>query len=363
MHIVSILTSLTSGGAEMLVVNLNKEYAAAGHRSTVVTLADAHSVGNSAEMESVLRQRIIDEGGEYISLQLGTSRNPLNGWRKMRALIRRLNPDIIHAHTARALLMLLAHPGNAPVVLTHHNSKLSFPTGMFKLFGRIAAAYVAISKETEVLFAQHVHRPIAYIPNAASKSFSASAPRARASDARKILSVGTISEQKHYDLLVDVALVLKNRLSPAAMPLFQIAGNGVDLEKMRILAREKGVADHVHFLGERSDIADLMATSDLYLNTSRYEGMPVALLEAMACGLPIVATHVAGNTELVTDGENGLLRPLDDADALADAIMHLLENGEIYQQCSEAAIARSKSFSIENTCANHLALFQRLSTS
>lgn len=360
MHIVSILTSLTSGGAEMLVVNLNKEYVAAGHRSTVVSLADAQSVGNSAEMESVLRQRISDEGGEYISLQLGTSRNPLNGWRKMRALIRRLDPDVIHAHTARALLMLLAHPGNAPVVLTHHNSKLSFPSGMFKLFDRIAAAYVAISKETETLFAQHVRRPIAYIPNAASKSFSASSPRTQASPKRQILSVGTISAQKHYDLLVDIAVVLKAKIGAANMPHFNIAGNGVDLENMRALAVDRGVAEHVHFLGERSDIAQLMAAADLYLNTSRYEGMPVALLEAMACGLPIVATRVAGNTELVSEGKNGLLRPLDDAEALADAILMLLDNRELYGQCSAAAIEQSKSFSIENTCASHLALFQKL---
>lgn len=361
MHIISILTSLTSGGAEMLVVNLNKEYAAAGHRSTVVTLADAHSVGNSPEMEAVLHQRIIDEGGEHISLRLGTSRNPLKGWRKMRKLVRQLNPDVIHAHTARALLMLTAHPGTAPVVLTHHNSKLSFPVAMFRIFDRIAAAYVAISKETEQIFSQNVRRPIAYIPNAAAKSFSASAPRARASANPQILSVGTISAQKHYDLLVDVAAVLKNRIDVGAMPKFLIAGNGADLENMRTMARDHDVVDHVHFLGERSDIAQLMQSSDLYLNTSRYEGMPVALLEAMASGLPIIATKVAGNTELVGHMENGLLCPLDDAKSLAEAILKLIDDDKLYRHCSAAAIARSKTFSIETTCANHIALYQKIS--
>lgn len=360
MHIVSILTSLTSGGAEMLVVNLSKEYVANGQRSTVVSLVDAHSVGNSPEMEAVLRQRIIDEGGEHISLQLGTLRNPLNGWRKMRHLVRDLKPDVIHAHTARALLMMLAHPGKAPVVLTHHNSKLSFPVAMFRLFDQIASAYVAISKETETLFAQHVKRPIAYIPNAASKSFSASAPRAAVGANPQILSVGTISAQKHYDLLVDVAVALKNKAGSNAMPKFLIAGNGVDLENMRTLAQERGVAAHVHFLGERSDIAQLMLSSDLYLNTSRYEGMPVALLEAMASGLPIIATKVAGNTELVGHLDNGLLCPLDDPESLAEAISELLGDAKLYGQCSAAAITRSKSFSIETTCANHLALYQKI---
>jgi glycosyltransferase involved in cell wall biosynthesis len=360
MHIVSILTSLTSGGAEMLVVNLSKEYVAKGHRSTIVTLADATSVGNSAEMEATLRQRIRDEGGEVVSLNLGTSRNPLKGWWQMRRLMQSLRPDVIHAHTARALLMLYPAPGGAPVVLTHHNSHLSFHPRMFELFDRIVRAYVAISKETEAIFARYVCRPIAYIPNAASKSFAAKAPRAAPGTARQILSVGTISAQKHYDLLVDTAAEMKTRLPATEMPKFLIAGNGVELEAMRALTREKGVADHVSFLGERSDIAELMATSDIYLNTSRYEGMPVALLEAMASGLPIVATRVAGNTELIGHEENGLLCPLDEPSALSDAIIRLFSDSLFYAACSKGAIRNAGTFSIDATTDKHIALFQRL---
>jgi glycosyltransferase involved in cell wall biosynthesis len=359
MHIVSILTSLTSGGAEMLVVNLSKEYVAKGHRSTIITLADAESVGNSAEMEATLRQRIRDEGGEVVSLALGTSRSPLKGWWKMRQLLKSLKPDVIHAHTARALLML--YPSAAPVVLTHHNSHLSFHPRMFKLFDHIARAYVAISKETEAIFARHVRCPISYIPNAASKSFAAKAPRSATSPARQILSVGTISAQKHYDLLVETVAELKSRLPAAEMPKFLIAGNGVDLEAMRARTRERDVADHVEFLGERSDIGGLMAASDLYLNTSRYEGMPVALLEAMASGLPIVATRVAGNTELVGHQENGLLCPLDDAPALADAITWILSDTALYADCSKGAIRNSGQFSIETTADKHIDLFASLS--
>jgi glycosyltransferase involved in cell wall biosynthesis len=360
MHIVSILTSLTSGGAEMLVVNLNKEYVAQGHRSTIVTLADAQSVGNSAEMEAKLSQRIREEGGEFKSLNLGTSRGLIKGWSAMRKLLKTLKPDVIHAHTARALLMLYPAPGGAPVVLTHHNSHLSFNPRMFKLFDRIAKTYVAISKETETIFARHVRKPIAYIPNAASKSFAAKSPRSTPSAARQILSVGTISAQKHYDLLIETAAELKNRLPASNMPNFLIAGNGVDLEAMRALTREKQVADHVTFLGERSDIPDLMAASDLYLNTSRYEGMPVALLEAMASGLPIVATRVAGNTELVGHEENGLLCPLDEPAALAEAIIRMLSDTEFYGKCSTGAIRNAGNFSIETTANRHIALFERL---
>lgn len=360
MHIVSILTSLTSGGAEMLVVNLNNEYVAKGHKSTVITLVDAVSVGNSAEMENTLHQRIIAGGGNHISLSLGTSRNPFSGWKKMRVLLQSLKPDVIHAHTARALLMLLANPVAAPVLLTHHNSKLSFPTYMFKLFDRVVAGYVAISKEAETIFARHVARSVTYIPNAASNSFTASAARKAPSPNKQVLSVGTISHQKHYDLLVEAAVVLKSQMPPSDLPHFLIAGNGVDLGTMRDLVQERGVADNVTFLGERSDIAALMAQSDLYLNCSRYEGMPVSLLEAMASGLPIVATRVAGNVELVLHEQNGLLCEPDNPTALGKGVMRLLSDEPLYHSCSQAAVKNAGNFSIEATAANHIALFEQL---
>lgn len=344
----------------MLVVNLSKEYVAAGHQSTIVTLADAESVGNSAEMESALSQRIEEEGGKVVSLNLGRSRNIFKGIAKARSLLGSLRPDIIHAHTARALPMLLLRPGSMPVVLTHHNSRLSFSTNMFALFDRIVDAYVAISKETEEIFARHVRQPIAHIPNAASKSFAAKAPRTRAATPAKILSVGAISAQKNYGLLVNVAehLVASGAIEP--VPHFSIAGGGVDLETMRALATEKGLDDHVSFLGERSDIAELMTQSDLYFNCSRYEGMPVALLEAMASALPIVATQVPGNTELVHHEGNGLLAPLDDAPALANAIARLLSDTGLYAKCSETAVHKSGDYSLEKTTQRHLELFSTL---
>lgn len=360
MHIVSILTSLTSGGAEMLVVNLSKEYVANGHFSTVVALVDAKSVGNSSEMERSLRQRIVDDGGEFRSLQLGAARNPLQGWIRMRNLFASLQPDVIHAHTARALPMLYLRRKDIPVVLTHHNSLLGFSPHMFRLFDRIVGAYVAISKETETLFTRYARRPVAHIPNAASKNFTAAQPRNRIKGKSRILSVGAISAQKHYDLLIDVAANMRNLVSVNDAPIFQVAGGGADLDDMRALARAKGVGNNVLFLGERSDVAELMRNSDLYLNTSRYEGMPVALLEAMATGLPIVATRVAGNSELVVDGKTGLLCPLDKPAHIARAIARILDDDALYEACSREAIDLSRMFSIETTAERHLGLYGTL---
>ncbi|WP_428630651.1 glycosyltransferase family 4 protein [Sphingopyxis sp.] len=360
MHIVSILTSLTSGGAEILVVNLSKEYVANGHRSTVVALVDAESVGNSAEMERNLRERIVSDGGAFRSLQLRANRNPVTGWSRLRKLFASLRPDIIHAHTARSLPMLYPAPRTSRVVLTHHNSRLGFSPHMFKLFDRVVDTYVAISKETEELFSRHARNPVVHIPNAASRSFAAGRARDRIEGKPRILSVGAVSAQKHYDLLIEVAADMVSRCSASDMPTFQVAGGGAALEAMRALARDRGVGQHVLFLGERSDIAELMQNSDLYLNTSRYEGMPVALLEAMASGLPIVATRVPGNSELVVNERNGFLCPLDEPAHIAGAIARITADETLYAACSRAALEMSSTFSIEATANRHLTLYHRL---
>lgn len=360
MHIVSILTSLTSGGAEMLVVNLSREYVARGHRSTVLTLTNAASVGNSDAMEAELRQKLTDDGAEHIGLELGRSRGMVKGWSRMRRLLARLRPDIVHAHTLRAVPMLYSPRAQVPIVATHHNSHLGFAPQMFRLFDRIVDSYVAISRESEAIIGRHARRPIAHIPNAASRTFTAGAPRGPLAHPPKILSVGTISAQKHYDLVVAVAASMRGRTASADMPCFLVAGGGTDVDAMRSLARKSGVSDHLSFLGERSDVAELMQEADIYLNTSRYEGMPVTLLEALASGLPIVATRVPGNVELVEEGRNGLLCTLDRPEEIAGAIDRLASDGALYAHCSRGALDMSANFSIEATATRHLDLFTRL---
>ena len=237
MRICSILTSLTSGGAENLVVNLSACFAAGGHKPVILTLSDAVDVGNSAEMEAGMTQRIEDASGKVHSLSLHNRRNILAGVKAMRRALAEISPDIVHAHTARALPMLAFAGISAPIVLTHHNSRLSFPPKMFLLFDRIASAYIAISSECLDLCRAHGSRPVVHIPNAASVDFAASAPRNNIHERPKILSVGAISDQKNYLLLVAVAAELKRKWpGPAAtVPQFRIAGNGPDIGKLRTL--------------------------------------------------------------------------------------------------------------------------------
>jgi glycosyltransferase involved in cell wall biosynthesis len=103
-----------------------------------------------------------------------------------------------------------------------------------------------------------------------------------------------------------------------------LVGDGDGRAQAQALAAELGVAQHVRFLGVRADVPRLMAAADLFLLTSLSEGVSVTLLEAMAAGLPIVATDVGGNSEVVVHGQTGLLAPRGNAAALAQHIATLL---------------------------------------
>jgi glycosyltransferase involved in cell wall biosynthesis len=342
----------------MLVANLSAQFSAAGHESTVVTLCDAIQLGNSSEMEAKLRQQIEDARGRVISLGLGRNRNPVRGLLAVRRAMRQIQPDIIHAHTARALPMLAIKFGQAPVVLTHHNSRLSFHPALFKVFDRLVCSYVAISHEARQTQEAFAHKPIAYIPNAAGAHFVAGEPRKGPSLPAQIISVGAISDQKNYDLLIDVAHAFRERRSAVPTPVFMVAGGGSDIERLRSRVQGLGLTGNVQFMGERSDIPELMRSSDLFLNTSHYEGMPVSVLEAMAMALPIVATEVAGNIELVRHGKNGLLAPIDKPGAIAAAIEDILCNRERYSEFSARSLEEGQRYLINNTAQMHLDLYR-----
>lgn len=137
------------------------------------------------------------------------------------------------------------------------------------------------------------------------------------------VTVGRLEEQKGIDVLLTAAALL---LSDHRNCHFLIVGDGCDRVALESQARQLGVANSVHFVGSRDDVASLLAASTLFVLPSRWEGMSNALLEAMATGLPVVATAVEGSSELVRSGETGLLVSANDSNALAAAIHELLEH-------------------------------------
>jgi len=129
--------------------------------------------------------------------------------------------------------------------------------------------------------------------------------------------VGRLSPEKQHDTLLKAMKLLATQV-PGAVLI--VAGDGPIRPDLESLATELDITSNVFFLGERHDVPQLLQALDVFVLSSRSEGLSIALLEAMAGGLPIVATDVGGNSEVIVDGETGLLVPPGDPEALAQAM-------------------------------------------
>jgi glycosyltransferase involved in cell wall biosynthesis len=133
-------------------------------------------------------------------------------------------------------------------------------------------------------------------------------------------------------------------------------------EELYQTAVEKGFLSSVIFLGNRSDTTSLFAAADLFVLPSLFEGLPLAVLEAMAAGCPVIATDVGGVKEVINDGTNGLVVPPADPAALSEALLRLLKNKKEGKRFAKAAMERVRSdFSAERMCREYDALFMNLS--
>ena len=359
MRICLIITSFTSGGAEMLVCNLAQAFQAAGHEATVVALSHAAQVGNDPGVERVMMEQIVAAGGKVCSLGLRNRNNILGGMIALRRVLRDARPEVVHSHTARALpILALARP-TAPIVLTHHNSRLSFPPRAYKLFDRLVSSYVAISDQCAAQTRALARKPVRTILNAASPRFQATTAREKPSRDPIVLAVGTLSTQKDYPTLIRAARPLADKLARDGRRLrIRIAGGGQMIDSLRELVRAEDATEIVELLGSRSDVEQLMREADVFANSSLWEGFSIAMIEASMSGLPIVATNVAGNCEMVIPDLNGDLVPPSDPVALAGGIAAVLDDDQRYGLLSRGALEAAKRFSIDNCAEAHLALYR-----
>jgi glycosyltransferase involved in cell wall biosynthesis len=176
-------------------------------------------------------------------------------------------------------------------------------------------------------------------------------------DSKLVLSVGRLHEQKgHHDLIAAVS-GLRTR-QPEVRLL--IAGEGPGRRDLESRALEAGVADRVHLLGQRADVPRLLCAADVFAFPSLFEGLPFAMLEAMGYALPVVAARFEGVDEIVEDGKDALLVPVEDPDALGTALAQLLEDTARAGRLAASARARALELSEEVMAERTLGLLGAL---
>lgn len=235
---------------------------------------------------------------------------------------------------------------------------------LLKILKRIDR-FVTVSRETqrELQEAGFEEKQIALIPNGVDTEFFCPPSREQRSnkntvDSTKILLyVGRIAQEKGLDILLRAVSLL-----PRSYELkLRVLGNGPLWEEMQALVAHLGISDQVEFLGEVENVREHLQSADMFVLPSRFEGLSNALLEAMACGLPVVATKTSGTVDVLRHGENGLLVDVEDPKALAAAIEQLLQETSLAQKLAENAIQTVRmNYSLDSVAERYIALYREL---
>lgn len=253
---------------------------------------------------------------------------------RLRHLIAEEEIDLVHAHLpTMGILARLASP--VPVVYTEHNLSDSYrrPTrwAARATYGRNSAV-IAVSDAVARGIASWPGPEATVIPNGvAVNSNREGLPAARdelglgPTDVL-IAHVGNIRPGKGHDILIDAAQDLLHRRPSVTIVSIGVEKFPGDLERVRARARGAGLGDRLRFLGRRADALDFVAAADLFVNPSEVEGLPLAVLEAMALERPVVATAAGGVPTIVIDGETGILVEPGDPAALSKGIEQLLDD-------------------------------------
>lgn len=159
-----------------------------------------------------------------------------------------------------------------------------------------------------------------------------------------LIYAAELNNNKHQDLLINVIKLVREKTPRIKLLL---AGNGTLFEQYKQQAGELDLGEDVQFLGYRNDIINLLLISDLAISSSRREGLPVNVMEAMATGLPLVVTSCRGNRDLVNDGENGYIVGIDDVLGFAKAIEKLYSSAELRQSFGEKSLNLIKPYSLD----------------
>jgi N-acetyl-alpha-D-glucosaminyl L-malate synthase BshA len=136
-------------------------------------------------------------------------------------------------------------------------------------------------------------------------------------------------------------------------------GDGPERPMAEDLARELGIFDDIRFVGKQEQMEDILAIADLFLLTSEYESFGLAALEAMAAGVPVVATNAGGLSEIIIDGETGMMGNVGDVETMSRQAMSILRDGKVLQQFKDRAAAHAKKFDIHQIIPHYEKLYGR----
>jgi len=346
-----------------------------GQNQVLVTVLGLRALGHrtvlAAHPSGELRRRA-EEGLDWVPLAPRAEMDLRAAWRLSRVL-KVLRPDIVHAHDPRGVAMaalalsMSTRAGRARLVASRrvdfHLARNALSRWKYRQVDRFICASEAIR---QMLIRDGIDKARAVtVHEGVDLARVAAAPPADLHQefwlphhAPIVGNVAALVPHKGQRYLVEAAAdVLRHE----ADPQFVIAGDGELREALADQIRHRGLSKHVMLAGFRPDVLSLHKAFDVFVLSSVTEGLGTSLLDAMACGKPIVATNVGGIPEVVADGETGYLVPPRDHRAMADAIVRLLRDPALRSRLGSAGLGRVRErFTADAMVRNTLRVYEGL---
>lgn len=356
MRILHVISSPASGGAEVYVKDLVLEMKAKGYYVAIAFLNRAIEVGRSQEYEDQFLSELQVADIPYFFIGYEARKKPWLGVLRVRKYVKDNNINIYHSHLPYGVVF--AALLRVPCIYTHHTITARLNKFQYFIFNKIVDCYIGISKKCTEKLTEYTGRSVITIRNGVSFSKIYKKEFLRNRDIVNAISVGRIQPQKNYFGMVDIVSMLPEKI----LSKFQlkIAGEGPDKDKLLEYIESKELSNIIKLLGNRSDIPELLARSDVFLMSSELEGLPIALIEAAATGLPCLVTDVGGCSEVIEGCENGFYIKVDDFEGYLEKLIKLISDKELRNKLSQSALEKSHVFSIENSANEHLALYNKV---
>ena len=352
MKIVQVMPDFGLAGAETMVENLSCGLAAEGCDVLVISFFDLHTA---------ITERIENRGIKikYLGKKRGFDPSIIS---KMRKIIKAYQPDVIHTHRYVLPYAFLASMGfKAKRVHTVHNVAQKEQTKVGKNINRVLFRYfnvvpVALSKEIQRTIQEVYGLPDNRIP-VVFNGIDLSRCIVKESYARKdtftVLHIGRFMDVKNHELLLRSFARFKGQHSDARL---QLLGDGELKENMMQLAGQLNITDAVEFAGLQSNVYPWLHNADVFILPSKFEGMPMTLIDAMGTGLPIIASNVGGIPDMLSSQKEALLiEPKEEK--IIEALEMVYSDAKKREYWGRNALQRSSLFSSQAMARKYLQLY------
>jgi glycosyltransferase involved in cell wall biosynthesis len=325
-HIAMVIPGIDRiGGAERQMIQLARGLRERGWRVSVVALSGTD--GNEAA-------ELTESGIGFLSLRMRKGLADPRGWIRFHRWLQRQRPDVVHTHLPHAAWLArwsrLGAPMRVLVDTLHSSSTGTVARRLgFRMSNWLPDKVTAVSQavaEAHLLARMATAEKLAVVANGVDAGHWRPDAQVRSIVRRELgfedeflwLAAGRLDPVKDYPTLLKAMVNVPQRAR------LIIAGGGQLESELRRLSTDLGLVSRVRFLGFAPNVCRLMQAADAFVLCSRWEGLPMALLEAAACGLPAVATNVPGTREAVVDGETGFLAVAGSAEALQSEMTRMM---------------------------------------